>query len=117
RDGDGYLEYERSGRNGLVNQGWKDSWDSIRFADGRFADPPIALAEVQGYLYAAYVGRADLAEHLGDGDTASDCREKADVLRKRFNRDFWLESEGTFAIALDGDKRPVDAVASNAGHC
>jgi glycogen debranching enzyme len=117
RDGDGYVEYERSDERGLANQGWKDSWDSIRFADGRFARTPIALCEVQGYTYAAYLARAHFAEEAGDDDGHERWAEKARVLRRRFNEDFWLEEHGTFALALDGDKRPVDAVSSNVGHC
>ncbi|HEX4902757.1 MAG TPA: glycogen debranching N-terminal domain-containing protein [Acidimicrobiales bacterium] len=117
RDGDGYVEYQRSDERGLANQGWKDSWDAIRFADGRFAEPPIALAEVQGYVYAAYVARAHFAQEAGDDDAFARWSEKASTLRRRFNEDFWLESEGTYALALDRDKRPVDSVCSNAGHC
>jgi len=117
RDGDGYVEYERSDDRGLVNQGWKDSWDSIRFADGRFAQPPIALAEVQGYVYAAYVARAHFAEEAGDDAGAARWVAKATDLRNRFNEDFWLEEHGTYALALDADKRAVDAVCSNVGHC
>jgi len=117
RDGDGYVEYERSDERGLANQGWKDSWDAIRFADGRFARTPIALAEVQGYVYAAYVARAHFAEEAGDEVARQRWGSKARDLRRRFNEDFWLDEHGTFALALDADKRPVDAVGSNAGHC
>jgi len=117
RDGDGYVEYQRSDERGLANQGWKDSWDAIRFADGRFAEPPIALAEVQGYVYAAYVARAHFAEEAGDEAGAARWAAKASELRRRFNEDFWLEREGTYALALDADKQPVDSVCSNAGHC
>ena len=117
RDGDGYVEYARSTDKGLGNQGWKDSWDSVRHADGELARAPIALCEVQGYTYAAYVARARGAEYLGDAATMQRYRDKAAELRRRFNEDFWLEDQGTFALALDGDKRPVAAVASNVGHC
>jgi glycogen debranching enzyme len=117
RDGDGYVEYERADERGLANQGWKDSWDAIRFADGRFARTPIALAEVQGYVYAAYVARAHFAEEAGDDQERRRWASKALDLRRRFNEDFWLDQHGTFALALDGDKRPVDAVCSNVGHC
>jgi glycogen debranching enzyme len=117
RDGDGYLEYQRSTPDGLENQGWKDSADAIRFADGRLAEPPIALCEVQGYAYAAHVARADLAEAVGDRPCAEAHRSQAAALRTAFNRDFWLPDHGWFALALDRDKRPVDALASNMGHC
>src|SRR5439155_4652405 len=76
RDGDGYVEYQRGSPEGLANQGWKDSWDGVRFADGRFPQPPIALCEVQGYVYAAYVARAQLAAELGDGATVERYRRK-----------------------------------------
>jgi len=116
-DGDGYVEYRRRSEHGLENQGWKDSWDAIRHADGSLVRPPIALCEVQGYVYAAYLARAELA--LADGDTATytRCMERAKELRRRFNEDFWVDELGTYALALDGDKRPVAAVASNVGHC
>jgi glycogen debranching enzyme len=117
RDGDGYVEYQRSDEHGLANQGWKDSWDALRNADGSFARTPIALCEVQGYVYAAYVARAHFAEEAGDEPTRQRWAAKATELRARFNEDFWLEEEGTYALALDGDKRPVDAVCSNVGHC
>ncbi|MCU1343944.1 MAG: Amylo-alpha,6-glucosidase, partial [Acidimicrobiia bacterium] len=116
-DGDGYVEYERLSPAGLVNQGWKDSWDSIRFADGRLAEAPIALCEVQGYVYAAYVSRAHYAEQSGDAATVAKYRAKAADLRRRFNEDFWLEDRGWFAIGLDADKQPIDSLASNMGHC
>jgi glycogen debranching enzyme len=115
RDGDGFVEYQRSTDRGLVNQGWKDSFDAIAFADGRAARPPIALAEVQGYVYAAYLARADLAEALGADPTP--WRDRAAELKRRFHEVFWLPSSGCYALALDGDKRPVDVVTSNAGHC
>jgi glycogen debranching enzyme len=117
RDGDGYVEYQRRNPAGLANQGWKDSWDGIRFAGGALAEPPVALCEVQGYVYAAYLARADLAEWAGDPDGADRHRATAAALRRRFNEDFWLADEGTFALGLDRDKRPIDAVTSNPGHC
>jgi glycogen debranching enzyme len=117
RDGDGYVEYERMTPHGLVNQGWKDSSNAIVFADGRIASPPIALCEVQGYVYAAYHARAALARRAGDDDRARDCEQKARALRERFDRDFWMPERGYYALALDGDKRQVDSLASNMGHC
>jgi glycogen debranching enzyme len=117
RDGDGYVEYARRSPTGLANQGWKDSWDAIRFADGTPAEAPIALCEVQGYVYAAYLARAELAAAVGDESTATHYRELARELRRRFNEDFWLPELGSYALGLDGDKRPIDALASNVGHC
>ena len=117
RDGDGFVEYERLNHVGLANQGWKDSWDGIPFADGRLPDPPIALCEVQGYAYAAYLARAELAAFAGDDATRKRCRERAAELKRRFNDAFWLPDLGYYAIALDGQKRPVDGLASNMGHC
>jgi glycogen debranching enzyme len=117
RDGDGYVEYHRASDRGLANQGWKDSWDAIRFAGGDLARPPIALAEVQGYVYGAYLARSYFAEEDGDLDLATRYRDKARDLKTAFNRDFWLDDRGWYAMALDADKRPVDALASNMGHC
>lgn len=117
RDGDGFLEYKRSTDRGLFNQGWKDSGDSMVFADGRLAEPPIALAEVQGYAYAAYVARAELARTFDDDTVAADWSKRAARLKERFHESFWVDDVGYFAMALDKDKRPVDALASNMGHC
>jgi glycogen debranching enzyme len=116
-DGDGFVEYQRLTDRGLRNQGWKDSWDGITFADGRIAKPPIALVEVQGYVYAALVARAAIARHLGDVDRAGALDRRASDLRAAFNDRFWLPEKGWFAIGLDRDKRPIDALASNMGHC
>ncbi len=114
--GDGYLSYQGSASGGkLSNQGWKDSGDSIMNADGSLAEPPIALAEVQGYAYLAKMELARLYEHAGDAARAERLRREARDLRDRFNRDFWLEDSGCFAMALQKDKRPTDVVASNAG--
>ncbi|MFN2607412.1 MAG: glycogen debranching N-terminal domain-containing protein [Acidimicrobiales bacterium] len=117
RDGDGFVEYRRSSDRGLANQGWKDSWDAVRFADGALARAPIALCEVQGYVYGAYLARAHFADELGDATTAARYRALASELKTAFNRDFWLEDRGWYAMALDCDKRPIDALASNMGHC
>lgn len=117
RDGDGFVEYQRATDRGLVNQGWKDSFDGITFASGKIAEPPIALAEVQGYTYAAYLARAHFAHEDGDVEVTEYWSNKAAVLKRRFNEAFWLPDRGYFAIALDAEKRPVDALASNLGHC
>ena len=117
RDGDGYLEYATHSALGLVNQGWKDSEDAVSHASGALATPPIALAEVQGYAYAALTGAAEIAALLGENRVRDALEERARRLFERFNRDFWLEHESFYALALDGDKRPCEVIASNAGHC
>ena len=117
RDGDGYVEYLRANPRGLANQGWKDSWDAMRRHDGRLADAPIALCEVQGYVYAAYRARAAIAARTGDEPRAARWQRKADTLKRAFNRDFWLDDLGWFAMGLDRDKRPIDGLGSNMGHC
>ena len=117
RDGDGYVEYERTSDRGLRNQGWKDSWDGVTFADGTTADPPIALCEIQAYVYGAYIARSHFATEHGDVGLAEELRKKALTLKEAFNRDFWLEEQGWFAMALDREKRTVDALTSNIGHC
>lgn len=116
-DRDGFIEYQRATEQGLVNQGWKDSWDGVNHADGRIADAPIALAEVQAYSYAAYRARAEIAEAGGDAASATRWRDRAGELKESFNRAFWLPERGWYAVALDGDHRPVDALTSNVGHC
>jgi glycogen debranching enzyme len=116
-DARGYLGYDRRTPHGLANQGWKDSHDSVSHADGRLADPPIALCEVQGYVYAARRGLAALARRLGSSADAERWEAQATALREAFARDFWLPDEGTYALALDGTGRPCEVVASNAGHC
>jgi glycogen debranching enzyme len=116
-DGDGYVEYRRRSDKGLDNQGWKDSGDAIAHIDGTLAEPPIALVEVQGYVYQAKKNIARLARDLDDPDLAERLDKEADELKERFNRDFWLEDQGFFALALDGSKRPVETITSNPGHC
>jgi glycogen debranching enzyme len=116
-DGDGFVEYCRKTRDGLVNQGWKDSWDGVNFADGTIAEAPIALAEVQAYVFAAYRARAQLAKQTGDERGAVAWRKKAKQLKRQFNEQFWLPEAGWYAIGLDKDKRPIDALTSNIGHC
>jgi glycogen debranching enzyme len=117
RDGDGFVEYERSTEVGLVNQGWKDSWDGVNAADGALAETPIALCEVQGYVYSAYVARSHFAYGAGDDAATEYWADKADAIKAAFNEQFWLPDRGWFAVALDGAKRPVDALTSNIGHC
>lgn len=116
RDGDGFVEYLRSTDRGLRNQGWKDSADGINFADGTLAEPPIALVEVQAYVYRAYRARGELAMRRGDLRTARDWDERADALKRRLNEAFWLPDLGAYAVGLDADKRPIDALTSNIGH-
>ncbi|HTV45824.1 MAG TPA: amylo-alpha-1,6-glucosidase [Stellaceae bacterium] len=115
-DGDGFVEYHRRDGSGLVNQGWKDSQDAIFHEDGRLADGPIALCEVQGYVYAAKQHAAALAQALGRPYTAAALARQAELLRQRFEAAFWCEELGTYALALDGSKTPCRVVASNAGH-
>jgi glycogen debranching enzyme len=117
RDGDGFIEYRRATDRGLLNQGWKDSFDGINDTSGRTAESPIALCEVQGYQYAALRARAELAEAFGEPATAARLRDRAQALRAKFVDAFWLADKGWYAIALDGRKQPVDALTSNVGHC
>lgn len=116
RDGDGFVEYGRRTQEGLANQGWKDSHDSIFHADGRLATGPIALVEVQGYVFAAKRAAAAMARRLGHAARAAVLDHEADALRRRFEEAFWCDDLGTYALALDGDKRPCRVRSSNAGH-
>lgn len=116
RDGDGLLEYERRTEKGLRNQGWKDSHDGVPFASGTPAEPPIALVEVQGYAVDARRRMAHLYRTLGRNEEAARLLADASALVKRIDERFWMETKGTFAIALDREKRPVDSVTSNPGH-
>ncbi len=117
RDGDGFVEYERRTDRGLLNQGWKDSFDAIRDRDGHQVETPIALAEVQGYVYEAKRRMAALARVRGDAAHGERLDREADALRGRFNEAFWVEDRRYYAMALDGRKRPADGIGSNAGHC
>jgi len=116
RDGDGFVEYGRRNQSGLANQGWKDSYDSVFHADGTMAEGPIALVEVQGYVYAAKRAAAGLARRLGFADRADLLETQAKDLRVRFEDAFWCEELDTYAIALDGAKRQYRVRTSNAGH-
>jgi glycogen debranching enzyme len=117
-DGDGYVEYQRRNlTTGLINQCWKDSWNSIQFADGTLAQGPIATCEIQGYAYDAQRRAARLAREVWDDPTLSEHLERrASDLKARFQRDFWMPERGCHALALDGDKRQVDGLTSNIGH-
>jgi glycogen debranching enzyme len=114
-DGDGLIEYLRRAPNGLVNQGWRDSWDGVPYADGTPLEPPTALVEVQGYAIRALGGVARLFELEGDGERAERLRERAHRLRLGLER-FWVEDTASYAIGLDGDKRPGSSLTSNPGH-
>jgi glycogen debranching enzyme len=116
-DGDGFLEYARHSSAGLLQQGWKDSHDSVFYEDGTLAEPPIALCEVQGYAYAARKGAAELARKQELTQFAEHLSHQADALKGRFERAFWVEEMGTYAFALDGNKRQCRVAVSNPGHC
>jgi glycogen debranching enzyme len=115
-DGDGFVEYNRHSENGLVNQGWKDSHDSIFHADGRLAQGPIALCEVQAYVYLAKRHAARIARRLDLPGQSAELEQQADALQSKFEAMFWCEEIGTYALALDGMKQPCRVRASNAGH-
>ncbi len=116
RDGDGFVEYNRHSENGLVNQGWKDSHDSVFHADGQLALGPIALCEVQAYVYLAKRHAAQIARRLDLPEAADELEHQAESLRSRFEAMFWCEEIGSYALALDGSKQPCRIRASNAGH-
>jgi glycogen debranching enzyme len=116
-DGDGFVEYSRRSKHGLVHQGWKDSQDSVFHSDGTLAEAPIALCEVQSYVYAAKLAASELAALLGDDAVAQDLKKQAETLRHRFEEIFWCEELSTYALALDGSKRPCRVRTSNAGQC
>jgi glycogen debranching enzyme len=115
RDGDGFIEYQRAAENGLANQGWKDSQDAIFHADGRLAEGPIALVEVQGYAFYAKRLAALCAKRLGMPDTAHRLGAQADDLARRFDASFWCPDIGMYALALDGNKEQCRVRSSNAG--
>jgi glycogen debranching enzyme len=116
-DGDGFQEYLRRSPKGLENQGWKDSGDSVVHADGAKPQAPIALCELQGYVFDAKVRMAEVFDALGEPERAERLRAEAAELRRRFEDAFRDEAEGTYVFGLDADKRPIRSVVSNAGHC
>lgn len=116
-DGDGFVEYAQHSSKGLVQQGWKDSNDSIFHADGTLAPAPIALCEVQGYVYAAKLAAARIFRILEKTDQSLRLEKEAEQLRTRFEDQFWCDDLSTYALALDGNKRPCRVRTSNAGHC
>src|SRR5947208_68386 len=117
-DGDGFVEYRRRSERGLNNQSWKDSDDSQRFSDGRFAEPPIAPVEVQGYVYDAKLRAAELAREVWrDRELGARLKREAEELRARFDAAYWVDRRGGYyALALDAEKQQVDALCSNIGH-
>lgn len=115
-DGDGFVEYARRSPKGLTNQGWKDSWDAIIHRDGEMARPPIALCEVQGYVYEAKYKMASLMRSFGDIRTADRLKRDAADMAKRFEKAFWMPSRNFYAMALDGQKKQCQVVSSNPGH-
>jgi len=116
RDGDGFQEYQTRSKHGYENMGWKDSGDSVMYPDGAPVKGPKALCELQGYVYNAKLRVAEGAEHLGESELAVRLRREAAQLQERFEEQFWCEDIGYYAYALDGDKKPVKTIASNAGH-
>jgi glycogen debranching enzyme len=116
-DNDGFAEYQHKAENGLTNQGWKDSYDSISYENGVLAEPPIALCEFQGYIYAAKKNASMLAEALNEKEIAIKWKEEAKSLKAHFNDTFWNDRLNCYILALDGKKDPCNVVSSNAGHC
>jgi glycogen debranching enzyme len=116
-DGDGFVEYARKTESGLINQGWKDSFDSISHENGNLAEAPIALCEVQGYVYQAKKEASILTAELGHREHSAKLLTEAKKLKKKFNEAFWSEDKQTFYLALDANKKPCNIKTSNAGHC
>ena len=115
-DGDGFLEYSRRSPSGLVNQGWKDSWDANMHSDGTLAAPPIAPIEVQGYVYDAKYRMASLLRSFGDTSRAERLKKEAAELAKRLDMAYWMPERKFYAMAIDAEKKPLRVVASNPGH-
>lgn len=116
-DRDGFVEYLKRSSKGLVHQSWKDSKDSVFHADGTLAEGPLALCEVQGYVYAALKNAAELATVVGQTNKAAELKRQARQLQAQFDKTFWCEELSTYALALDGEKLPCRVKTSNAGHC
>lgn len=116
-DGDGFVEYEHKAKNGLTNQGWKDSYDSVMDEWGELASTPIALCEVQGYVFAAKNQASKLALLLNEEEFAKHLSEEAKLLKQNFNEKFWDKNLDCYVLALNGEKKPCRVVTSNAGHC
>lgn len=116
-DGDGFVEYKNKAENGLTNQGWKDSFDSVMYEDGRLCEPPIALCEVQGYVYGAKKYASVLAAVFDGEEESQKLWKEAEDIKKKFNEQFWDAELGCYVLALDGNKKPCRVVASNAGQC
>jgi glycogen debranching enzyme len=116
-DGDGFQEYLTRSTQGLENQGWKDSGDAVVDPAGAKAAPPIALCELQGYVYDAKLRMAEVFEALGVGERAAVLRQQAEALQQRFEATFWLEDQGSYCFGLDARKQPIRTIVSNAGHC
>jgi len=114
---DGFLKYKKRARGGLSNQGWKDSDDSVFHKNGQLAEPPIALCEVQGYVYEAKIRAAEMAAALGYGERSERLKKEAEVFKEKFIKSFWCEDVETYAIALDGQGKRGKILSSNAGHC
>ncbi len=116
-DHDGFVEYQRKAEKGLIQQGWKDSYDSVFHHDGSLAGAPIALCEVQGYVYAAKSAAARMGRQFGNTELAAKLEGEATTLKEQFQREFWDEQLGTYVLALDGEKKACRVRSSNAGHC
>ncbi|MGZ4814101.1 MAG: amylo-alpha-1,6-glucosidase [Terriglobales bacterium] len=114
-DGDGFVEYLQRSKRGLINQGWKDSWDANMHKDGSVARPPIALVEVQGYVYDAKYRMASLLRAFGDTERADRLKREANDLAKRFEKTYWMPQHGFYAMALDAEKKPLEVISSNPG--
>jgi glycogen debranching enzyme len=117
RDGDGFIEYHCHNERGVRNQGWKDNITSLQFRNRQMPEPPIALCEAQGYVYAAKMGLADVVEAQGEEQWAANLRAEAAILKKKFNEKFWMPDDKFVAQALDRDKTQVPTITSNPGHC
>lgn len=116
RDGDLFVEYHQESSKGIANQGWKDSGDSIVHRDGEYAKTPIALSEVQGYVYQAKMGLAEIYENIGNQEKSSALKEQANRLKEKFEKEFWMDDVNYYAIALDENKEQVGTITSNPGH-